>query len=268
MTKFAGSALPLLGLLLCAGCASVPEGAPSVPGDGFSAVRDQAHYQVRVRPGEAAWPASPVFRLPEASILDGAHDDSITASQAGVVANHAARSVCVTLAPWVRWVTAEDGGKIALELNRIGASSSAMATTSALLAMVVPGPFRLPAGLGGLGLATRVEDAAGSPVLDMQWARGANPLLHRARASSIGDAWELAPSSARDLRAALRLSEKARQPNDIQAANIAACEERFGSVSLAGRAASMLLPMSPEAIDPSDNEPTPQPPPTPPTPTP
>jgi len=264
MTNFTRSALPLLALLLSAGCASVPKSAPSVAGDGFSAVRDQAHYQVRVRPGEAAWPASPVFRLPEALVLDGAHDDRITASQAELVANHAARSVCATLAPWVRWVTADDGGRIALELSRIGASSSAMATTSALLDAVVPGPFRLPAGLGGLGIATRVEDAAGTPVLEMQWARGANPLLHRARASSIGDAWELAPSNARDVRDALRLSEMARQPNDIQAANIAACEERFGRVSLVGRAASMVLPLPPEAIDPSDDVP----PPTPPSPTP
>ena len=264
MTNFAATALPLLALLLGAGCASVPKGAPSVSGDGFSAVKNQPHYQVRVRPGEAAWPAAPDFRLPDAVVLEGAHADSITTTQARLVANHAARSVCVTLAPWVRWSTADDAGRIALELSRIGASNSAMATTSALLDAVVPGPFRLPAGLGGLGIATRVEDAAGVPVLDMQWARGANPLLHRARASSIGDAWELAPSNARDLRDALRLSAKARQPNDIQAANLAACQARFGSVSLAGRAASMLLPMSPEAIDPSDDVPSP----TPPTPTP
>lgn len=249
MTKFAGPALPLLGLLLCAGCASVPKGAPIVPGDGFSVVRDQPHYQVHVRPGEAAWPALAVFRMPEASILEGAHDQRITTAQAALVANHAARSVCLTLAPWVRWAGANEGGRIALQVSRIAGSSGGLA----LIDAVLPGPFRLPAGLGGLGIATRVEDASGAPLLDMQWARGANPLLQRSRASSIGDAWELAPSYAHDLRDALRLADAAKQPNDIRAANIAACEQRFGRVSVAGRAASMFVPLSPEAIDPADD---------------
>jgi hypothetical protein len=89
-----------------------------------------------------------VFRLPEAVVLEGAYDKSITAAQADLVANHAARSVCVTLAPWVRWVTAEGGGRIALELSRIGASSSAMAAAATGSAMSRPGMIRA-AGVAG-----------------------------------------------------------------------------------------------------------------------
>lgn len=256
MTRVTGSALPLLACLLGAGCASVPTDTRRAPGDGYSAVRDQAHYQVRVRPGEVAWPDSPRFRLPEASILEGAHDEAITAAQAALVANHAARSVCLTLAPWLQWVAEGEGGRIALQVRRVAASSSGMA----LVDTVLPGPMRLPVGLGALEIATRVEDAAGVPLLEMQWARGANPLLHRSRASSIGDAWELAPSHARDLRDALAPSAASGQPDAIREANIAACEERFGRVSVAGRAASMILPLPPEAIDPSsDDAPPPNP---------
>lgn len=251
------SILTVLGLLVATGCASVPSSSERSTAEGFMALEDQPHYQVGVRAGAAAFPTDALFRLPEATLREGAPDASVTLSQAQVVANHAARSVCLALAPWVQWSNAEEGGRIALQVQRITASSSGLAATSAVIDTVVPGPFRLPAGLGALEVDTRVEDASGSPVLEMRWARGANPLLHRARASSIGDAWELAPSHARTLRDALVLKKLPRQPTDIRSANIAACEQRFGKVNAAGRAASMFIPLSPEAIDPSDDAPLP-----------
>ena len=171
------------------------------------------------------------------------------------MANHAARSVCLALAPWMQWTTADEGGRVVVDVQRIASSSSGLAATSAVIDAVVPGPFRLPAGLGALGIDSRIEAPAGTPLLEMRWARGANPLLHRARASSIGDAWELAPSHARDLKEALIPLKLAEQPDAVRTANVAACEQRFGKVSVAGRAASMFVPLSPEAIDPSDNAP-------------
>lgn len=218
-------------------------------------IKDQPHYRIGARTGGAAWPVPPVFRLPETGIRDDALDAAVTPSQANVVVAHAARSVCLVLAPWVQWTTTDEGGRVVVEVRRITASSSGLAATSAVLDAVVPGPFRLPAGLGALDIETRVEDATGAPLLELAWARGANPLLHRARASSIGDAWELAPSHARDLRDALRPLGMATQPDAIRRANITACEVRFGRVSAAGRAASMFIPLSPEAIDPSDDAP-------------
>lgn len=121
---------------------------------------------------------------------------------------------------------------------------------------VVPDPFRLPAGLGALGIDSRVEAPAGAPLLEMRWAHGANPLLHRTRASAIGDAWELAPSHARDLTDALLPLQLAAQTDAVRKANVVACEQRFGRVSVAGRAASIFVPLSPEAIDPSDDAPS------------
>ena len=115
------------------------------------------------------------------------------------------------------------------------------------------------AGLGALRVDTRIEDGTGAALLELQWERGANPLLHRARASSIGDAWELAPSHARDLEEVLAPLKLAKQAEPVRKANIATCEQRFGRVSVAGRAASMFVPLSPEAIDPSDDAPRPAP---------
>lgn len=245
--------LVVLAVLLGTGCASLSPARDGGTPAGYRVVRDQPHYQVAVRTGEAAWPQPPVFRLPEATIAEGAIGPGITPEQAEVVATHAARSVCLALAPWMQWTTADDGGRVVLELQQIAASSSGLAATSAVIDAVVPGPFRLPAGLGALRINGRIEAAAGAPLLEIRWARGANPLLHRARVSSIGDAWELAPSHARDLKEMLAPLKLAAQADSVQKANAAACEQRFGHVSVAGRAASFFVPLSPEAIDPSDD---------------
>jgi len=237
--------------MLAAGCASVPSQKSTDAPAGFQAVRDQPHYQVSVRPGEGVWPADTLFRLPNPSVADGAPDAGITTSQADLVANHAARSVCQSLAPWLRWTSGDEGGLMTLQLVRIMANNRGVTATSAVIDAAVPGPFRLPAGLGALQVASQMQDASGAPLLEMRWARGANPLLHRARISTIGDAWELAPSHGRDLRDALKTYLKTTQPADVQKANLALCEQRFGHVSAAGRAASLIVPLSPEAIDPA-----------------
>ena len=200
--------------LWLAACASLP---PSAAGDdeaGFRNVREQAHYRVRVREGMAPLPEGSRFRLPVVRVVDDGTGPGISEAQAGVVATHAARSVCLVLSPWVRWVDDDDAGRVALDVRRIGQSSSGLAATSAVIDAVVPGPFRLPAGLGALEVDSRIEAADGTPVLELRWARGANPLLHRARASSIGDAWELAPSHARDLKAALAALRPVAQADD------------------------------------------------------
>lgn len=240
--------------LWLAACASLPPSAARDDEAGFRNVREQAHYRVRVREGMAPLPEGSRFRLPVVRVVDDGTGPGISEAQAGVVATHAARSVCLVLSPWVRWVDDDDAGRIALDLRRIGQSSSGLAATSAVIDAVVPGPFRLPAGLGALEVDSRIEAADGTPVLELRWARGANPLLHRARASSIGDAWELAPSHARDLKAALAALHPVAQPDEVRKANLAACNARFGEVSVAGRAASLFVPLSPEALDPSDDE--------------
>ena len=251
-------------LLLAAsatGCASLPSGSEGAVPEGFRTLKDQPHYRVHVRDGSAAWPAVARFQLPRASLLDGSHAPAVSDDQAALIATHAARTVCVALAPWVEWTGGKgDGdGEVALAVRHIGASSSALAATSAVLDAAVPGPFRLPAGLGALAIDTRIEGAGGTPLLELRWARGANPLLHRARASAIGDAWELAPSHARALRDALRSRGAQAQPQAVRQANEAMCEQQFGRVSVAGRAASLFVPLPPEAIAPDTlREPVPQ----------
>lgn len=245
--------LPCL-CLLTIGCASLPSTVARDDDAEFRVVREDAHYRIRIREGAPPAPADVRFQLPEATVVDTTSNPQVSAAQADVVATHAARSVCLVLSPWVRWVEGAEAGRITLALRRIGASSSGLAATSALIDTVVPGPFRLPAGLGTLEVDSRIEAADGTPLLEMRWARGANPVLHRARASSIGDAWELAPSHARDLAAASTWLRSIGQPDAVRKANIASCNARFGEISRAGRAASLLVPLSPEALDPADDQ--------------
>lgn len=256
MTNAIRCSLAIVAILLGAGCASLPPAQDGGAPIGYREVRDQPHYRIAVRGGEAAWPLPAVFRLPQASIVEGATGPGITPAQAELVANHAARSVCLALSPWMQWTAADEGGRVLVDVQRIASSNSGLAATSAVIDAVVPGPFRLPAGLGALGIDSRIEAPAGAPLLEMRWARGANPLLHCARASAIGDAWELAPSHARDLTDALLPLQLAAQTDAVRKANVVACEQRFGRVSVAGRAASIFVPLSPEAIDPSDDAPS------------
>ncbi|MBK8068893.1 MAG: hypothetical protein IPK27_15120 [Rhodanobacteraceae bacterium] len=44
--------------------------------------------------------------------------------------------------------------------------------------------------------------------------------------------------------------QRKRQADAVVKANRALCAERYGSVNLAGRGASIFLPLAPEAIDP------------------
>lgn len=263
--------LPVLLALAASACASLPQEPPRADEAGFRDVRAEPHYRIRLRTGDTPLPTPLRLRLPAAEVAADAADPGIRPAQAEVVAAQAARSVCQQLAPWVQWVAgpeaeASDAGAVTVRVRRIVASDAGLATTSAVLDALVPGPFRLPAGLGALEVDSRIAAADGTPLLELHWARGANPVLHRARASAIGDAWELAPSHARDLREALAALRPTPQPEPVRRANLEACRARFGEVSVAGRAASFLLPLSPEALDPADDAAPPAP--TPDTPTP
>ena len=229
MQAFIRSVLAAAILLLGAGCASLPPAAAGDAASGFREVRNQPHYRVSVRDGTGC--------------LKRQIHDAVDHRPGGEAVEVLEDQQDHPLA------------RVALQVRRVAASSSGLAATSAVIDAVVPGPFRLPAGLGALRVDTRIEDGAGAALLELQWERGANPLLHRARASSIGDAWELAPSHARDLEEVLAPLKLAKQAEPVRKANIATCEQRFGRVSVAGRAASMFVPLSPEAIDPSDDAP-------------
>lgn len=206
--------------------------------------------------------------LPRVDVGDGALPKDISPEQAALVANRAARDVCNALAPHLDLVDDDGDLEIALRVVAVQPTSRGAAGVSEVIGFFVPGPFRLPAGLGGLAIDGVARDD-GSDVLVLHWAEGANAVTEGARISTIGDAYQLAGQFADDFAKALvdprgkDGNTRAKLDPERREANKARCRERFGSANLAGRGASILLPLAPEAIDkgaPAANGPTPPPP--------
>jgi hypothetical protein len=247
--------------LVLAGCASVPaQRAASFPGDReLATVDDSRHRQVAQFVDAAALRETPRIRLPQVEIAADAYGDAVEPAQALLVANHAARSLCLGLARHAELASAADAEayEARLVVTAIEPTSGAAAGASSVIGFFVPGPFRLPAGLGGLAVDAELRDARAGQVASMRWARGANAVTQDAKVSSIGDAWQLAGRFGEDFARAVLDTDPARAglqrprlPDAAIAANRAACAARYGTVNLAGRGASLVLPLAPEAIDP------------------
>lgn len=262
----APAALALLVLLTLQGCASAPK--PTARGISderpMTALRDEPFAQSERFVDADALLAAQSAGLPTVRVAADAVAAGISADQAELVANRAARDVCNGLARHVRLDEVNPDLRVELVVTAIRPTSAAAAGASALLGVWVPGPFRLPAGLGGFA-ADGAARVSGEPALLLHWAEGAGAITEDAKLSSIGDAYQLAAEFAEDFLRAFadprgeEAPTRARIDDATREAGEARCKAAFGSASIAGRGASFLLPLSPEAIDagapePSDGE--------------
>lgn len=249
-------ALALTAALLLSACASAPK--PSAAGittsKAMSTVRDEPFAQAeRFVDAERVLAARSVG-VPSVRVAEGAAGEGVTPEQAALVANRAARDTCVQLARRYRIEPEAPDLDIELVVTAIAPTSSAASGASALLGVFVPGPFRLPAGLGGFA-ADGAARADGEDVVVLHWAEGAGAITEDAKVSRIGDAYQLAGEFADDLVAALTDPEgregDTREALDAadREAGVERCTARFGRANLAGQGASFLLPLAPEAID-------------------
>ena len=245
--------LLLLWTLLAIGCAKAPVRMAD-DGGNWERLKDERHYQIQVQRGAIAAPPARL-RLPEVRTAKDAHDAKVSVAQAQLVANQLARSTCLALAPYAEY--AEDAGsRLRLAVRSIGRTNEGAAAASTVVGFFVPGPFRLPAGMGSLAVDAELRSDSVETPFEMRWARGANPLLHDAKWSEIGDAWQLAPSFGRDLRNALYDEDPSKsglqaskQPKTVIEANRRLCRERFGTINVAAQGLSRVLPLAPEAYD-------------------
>ena len=252
--------LMLVATLGLAACASVPSQRPGAfaPEHPLTSVADKRHRQVEQYVDRRALRNTPQIALPQVRLADGAHGDRISPQQAALVANHAARSTCLGLAPHARLQPDTAAGAIDTQLvvTAIEPTSGAAAGASSVVDYFVPGPARLPVGLGGLAVEAELRDPQAGQLALVKWARGANAVADNARLSPIGDAWQLAGRFGKEFARLLLDTDPARSGlqrkrlADAEVkANRALCAERYGSVNLAGRGASIFLPLAPEAID-------------------
>lgn len=242
--------------LLLMACASAPKptasGLPTAKP--MTTLKDEAYAKAeRFVDAEAVLAARSVG-LPRVRIAEGAAGEGITPTQAALVANRAARDTCVQLARRYRIDPEAADLELEIVVTAIAPTSSGAAGMSALLGVFVPGPFRLPAGLGGFAADGAVR-AGGDEIVVLRWAEGAGAITEDAKVSRIGDAYQLAGDFADDFAKALidPLGAEGDARATLNAAEreagSARCVARFGRASVAGRGASFLLPLSPEAID-------------------
>ncbi|MCZ8318814.1 MAG: hypothetical protein O9303_08375 [Silanimonas sp.] len=242
-------------LVLTQGCASAPKGTRGSSLDvPFEPTSESTSKQVAQYVDAPAIRSVDAIKLPIIEIDDAAVDASITGEQADLVANRAARDVCTGLAPFIRIGDAQDASSVRITVRAIKATSSGAAGVSEVIGLFVPGPFRLPAGLGGFA-ADGVLQIGSNPAAALQWSKGANPITEGARISAIGDAYQLAGDFA-DAFVDLVLDARSvggDRPEHLDGAAIEAnrtrCFDTFGKANAAGAGASLLIGLPPESID-------------------
>ncbi len=182
----------------------------------------------------------PEIVLSPAAELDGLEPEAIEP-----VLSELGRSLCRALGERLA-LNADASATLRVELVALRASRGQ--AVSALLDLAVPGPGRLPAGLGGLSLRLSLSDQ-GEPLLLYAWSRGANPLRENARLSPIADAWQLAARFPGDFLKDSGLADLPRRAAAERRAARAACEARFGAIDPLLRGAGRLLPLPPEWVE-------------------
>jgi hypothetical protein len=265
MNKIADKTLrPLLALMAAAalvGCAAIPQQrAPgiehAVP---LAVVVDEPHVRIELHVDREAIGRGARIAKPSATVAPGAFPDSIPASSVALVANNAARSLCNELAPYVEWVEpgTEEALAARLVVTAIVPTSRTAAGASAVADVFIPGPARLPAGLGALAIDGELVTRDGHTVAAIRWARGANSVTDNAQVSTVGDAWQLADEFGEELAEALLVDAEnadARKPERLPADQVRAnrdqCRAWFGYLNPAALGAGRLIPLTPELIDP------------------
>ncbi len=238
-------------------CASVPQSGGNVLATDkvLESVSDEQGRRVsRFVDGTLLAPLT-AYALPEVNLMLPEVREDISVQQLAILSNALNRSVCNRLGQYLvaEPVPSETALKIEIALTGITPTSKTLSGLSAAADFFVPGPFRIPVGMGAIALDARAN-TAGKTAAFMRWAKGANPVFNSAKVSSIGDAYDLLDTFTREfgqllLQGTSKVKVRQKLPDELIAANEALCESRFGKVDVVGKGASFLLPLSPEFID-------------------
>jgi len=244
-------------LLLMTGCASVPETRlPDVADDKpLVLVSQEQGKSVSKYVDGKLLPEITDVGLPNAELTSPREQKEISEAQLALISNQLNRSLCNRLGDYFPLVgnAAPESLRLEFRLTGITPTSKALSGVSAALGVFVPGPFRLPIGMGAIALDG--ESLLGDKTVTfLRWAKGANPVFNGAKVSTIGDAYDLVDSFAKDFTALLvqppgdapkrsKLDQSQIEKNELL------CLQNFGEVGLAQKGASFLLPLSPESID-------------------
>jgi len=195
------------------------------------------------------------YALPDIALSLPAENPDISPEQLALISNALNRSICTRLGQYLAADPEASGEamRVDVSLTGITPTSKSIAGLSAAVDTFVPGPFRIPVGMGAIALDARASNDAGTLAF-MRWAKGANPVFNSAKVSSIGDAYALIETFTREfgqllLQGAGGEEKRPKLPEQEIRANETLCETRFGKVDPLGKGASFLIPFSPEFID-------------------
>lgn len=195
------------------------------------------------------------YALPDIALSLPSENPDITPEQLALMSNALNRSICTRLGQYLAAdpEASAEALRIDIALTGITPTSRSIAGLSAAVDTFVPGPFRIPAGMGALSLDARASDGEGTLAF-LRWAKGANPVTNSAKVSTIGDAYALIETFTREfgqllLQGAGGPDKRQKLPDAQINANENMCEARYGKVDPVGKGASFLIPLSPEFID-------------------
>lgn len=244
-------------LMLLNACASIPRsnGGQLVTDKPLETVTDEQGRSVSRYVDADLLSDIKSYVLPEINLTLPEENPDITKEQLALISNALNRSMCTRLGQYLMADTTASGDAMRVEVSLTGITptSKSIAGISAAVDAFVPGPFRIPVGMGAIALDARASNDDGTLAF-MRWAKGANPVFNSAKVSSIGDAYALVETFTREFGQLLiqgaggEEKRKKLADMDIQS-NERLCESRYGKVDAVGKGASFLIPLSPEFID-------------------
>jgi hypothetical protein len=244
-------------LILLNACASIPQasGVQLVSDRPLEPITDEQGRSVSRYVDTAKLSEIKTYVMPDITLTLPAEHPDISAEQLAIISNALNRSICTRLGQylWADTNASGDAMRVEVSLTGITPTSKSMAGISAAVDTFVPGPFRIPIGMGAIALDARASTADGTLAF-MRWAKGANPLFNSAKISSIADAYTLIETFTREFGQLLlqgaggEAKRKKLAEMDIQS-NERLCETRYGKVDAVGKGASFLIPLAPEFID-------------------
>jgi hypothetical protein len=249
--------IPLALCLLLNACANIPKTVgKQLPNDKpLELITDEQGRQVSRYVDAKLLKELTGYALPDAKLILPNGTEDISQTQLDLISNALNRSMCNRLGQYLTPKTSpvELDLRIDFALTGITATSRAASGLSSAAGFFVPGPFRIPIGMGAIALDAKATSNQQTAAF-IRWAKGANPVFNSGKVSTIADAYELVETFSREfsellLSGANKVTFREKlSATDIEL-NEALCLANYGAVDTINKGASFLLPLSPEFID-------------------
>ncbi|MEY3358809.1 MAG: hypothetical protein RI923_69, partial [Pseudomonadota bacterium] len=156
----------LAAFIYLSGCASVPQtsGVQLVSDKPLETVTDEQGRNVSRYVDAARLSAIKSYVLPEINLTLPVEHPDISKDQLALISNALNRSICTRLGQYLTADPDASGNAMRVEVSLTGITptSKSIAGLSAAMDTFVPGPFRIPVGMGAIALDARASNDEGT----------------------------------------------------------------------------------------------------------